>query len=103
MANRFELFSRIRLVRGRSRPLTKVVVLCAIVLSTVTLLSLQVALRSAEDQTDALRDQAAYLEQEKNRLQNNIAALGSVDSAERIAEEELGLGYPDSIVFQPVG
>ena len=89
MANRFDFFKRIRLVRGRSHPLTKIVVLCTIVLSSATLLTLQLALQNAQDQAQSLKD--------------HISQLGSVDSVERIAEEELGLVYPDSVIFQPEG
>ena len=103
MANRFDFFKRIRLVRGRSHPLTKIVVLCTIVLSSATLLTLQLALQNAQDQAQSLKDQAAYVAQQNDQLKDNISQLGSVDSVERIAEEELGLVYPDSVIFQPEG
>ena len=101
MANRRSPFSRIRLVYKRSRPLTKIVVLCAIVLSTATLLTLGWKHENALAQISALKDQAAQLEQENNRLEDYINALGSVDSVERIAQEELDLVDPDTVVIQP--
>ncbi len=93
--------SRIRLVYKRSRTSTKVVVLCAIVLSTVTLLSLRASLLETQARTDALRDQAAQLEQENENLSDKIGELGSVDSVEDIAKEELDLVNPDTTIFQP--
>ena len=41
------------------------------------------------------------LERENEELQQNIDALGSVESDERIAQEELGLAYPDTVILQP--
>lgn len=101
MANRNNLFRRIRLVYKRSSILTKVVVLCAIVLSTATLLTLRWSLLDTQAQAEVLKSQAAQLEQENNRLEAYIADLGSVDSVERIAREELGLVDPDSVIFLP--
>ena len=46
-------------------------------------------------------DGAAQLEQENDRLQDKIDILGSVDSVEQIAREQLGLEYPSGIIFNP--
>ncbi len=94
-------FARVRLVYKRSKPLTKIVVLCAIVLSMVTLLSLRQQLLDTQTIMDSLKDKASQLEQEKGQLEDKIDDLGSVDSVEQIAKEELGLVDPDSIIFQP--
>ena len=93
--------SNIRLVYKRSSRLIKCVVLCAIVLSTVTLLTIQIQLQSAQARRDALQNQAAQLEQENGQLEENIDDLGSIDSVEQIAKDELGLVDPDSIILQP--
>ena len=101
MAKFTGLLSRVRLVYKRSSTLTKVMVLCAIVLSTAALLTLHWILADTQAQTDALRSQAAQLEQENSKLEEQIDALGSVDSITDIAENELGLVDPDTIVIQP--
>ena len=103
MANRNHPLRHIRLVYRRTPIAIKVVVLSAIVLSTATLLTLRGGLLNAQAQTDALRNQAQQLEQEKEKLEEYINELGSVDSVDRIAEEELGLVDPDSVIFQPNG
>lgn len=101
MENRSEFFSRIRLVYKRSSTVTKVLVLCAVVLSTVALTGLHLAIADAQAQTEAIRNHAAQLEQENQRLEQKIDALGSMESVEQIARDELGLADPDSVIFQP--
>ena len=101
MASRGNPFSRFRLVCKRSRPLTKIVVLCAIVLSMVALLAIRQQLLDTQAMKDALKDKAAQLEQENGQLEDKIDSLGSVDSVEQIARDELGLVDPDSVIFQP--
>ena len=54
----------IKLVYKRSSNVTKIVVLCAIVICTAALLILGGAIRDAQAKTDALREQASRLEQE---------------------------------------
>ena len=96
-------FSKIRFVYKRSKPLTKVVVLCAIVLSMVTLLALRQQLLDAQTLKDTLKDQASQLEQENGQLKDKIDSLGSIDSVEDIAKEELGLVDPDTVIIDPEG
>ena len=96
-------FSRIRLVYKRSKPLTKIVVLCAIVLSMVTLLAIRQQLLDAQALKDSLKDQASQLEQDNGQLKDKIDALGSVDSVEDIAKDELGLVDPDTVIIDPEG
>ena len=92
---------RIQLVFRRSHPLTKVVALCAVVLCIAALLTLRGAILDSRRRTEALRNQAALLEQENQQLQENISMLGTVESIERIAREVLGLVDPDTVIFTP--
>ena len=101
MANRDNLFRHIRLVYHRSRTLTKAAVLAALVLSMAALVTLGIARQNAKDQAAKLREQAIQLEQENVRLEQYIDDLGSVQSVERIAAEELGLVDPDTVIIQP--
>lgn len=101
MAHKKSIFSRIRLVYRRSSPLVKCVVLAMIVLSTAALIALGAAIQTERQQTEALRQQAAWLEQENQRLDKSIAELGTVQSVKRIATEKLGLVDPDTIIFTP--
>ena len=102
MAKRKNPFRRIRLVYRKSSPLLKCVVLATIVLCTVALVTLSITIRNTRRETDALRAQAAQLEEENQLLQQHIAELGTIQSIKRIATEELGLVDPDAEFFYPV-
>lgn len=92
---------RVRVVFYRSRLLTKIVVLAAVVLSMVALISLWSAISCVRESTRALRSQALQLEQGNDALQQNIDALGSPQSIAQIAQKELDLVFPDTVLFQP--
>ena len=102
MANRKNPFRRIRLVYRRSSTLLKCAVLAVIVLSTAALLTIHFTIGQTRQETEALRQQAARLEQENRQLTEAIAEVGTVQSIKRIAMEELGLVDPDSRFFDPV-
>lgn len=93
--------ARIRLIYKRSSRLTKIAVCVAVLLSTAALLALHSATLDAQAKADALRDQAAQLEQENNKLEDKIENLGSLDSVEQIAQEELGLVDPSTVIIEP--
>lgn len=100
MAKLRKFLSRIRLVYRRSSPLTKCVVLAAILLSTVTVITLGAVRREAQAQTEALRQEAAVLEQENQELRDSISILGTVESVKQIAKDVLGLVDPDTVIFE---
>ena len=101
MAHQNKKYSSIRLVYKRSSTLTKVLVLVAVVLSTVTLLGLRSLIMEAEAQNAALLGQAAQLEAENAKLEQNINSLGTLDSVIQIARDELGLEEPDTVILVP--
>lgn len=101
MANWIAKLKRIRIKYRRSSTLTKTVVMSAIVLSMTALLILHITADATRQKTDDLTDQAAQLEQENEQLEENIDGLGSADSVEQIAKDELGLVDPDTVVIQP--
>ncbi len=94
---------RIRFVYRRSSNFTKTVVATALLLSVVALVTLGIATENARQQAQALKDQAAQLEQDNDRLEENIDSLGSADSVDQIAQDELGLVDPDTIIVKPEG
>lgn len=96
-----KLISRIRLVFRQSSRLTKTVVLSAVVLSMAALLTLHLTINATQARAEALKDQAAQLEQENDQLEENIEGLGSADSVEQIAGDELGMVPTDAIVIKP--
>ena len=96
------ILGRFRLVYRRSSPLLKITVLVLLVVCITALLTLRVALLQTNDRYEQLRQHAAQIEQENQRLEQSILELGTVQSAKQIASEVLGLVDPDSIIFQPV-
>ena len=99
MAKRKNPFSRFRLVYQRSKPLTKVAVAVVIVLSMAALISLGAAQRSAEKRAAEVYADALALVQENDALREDIAMLGTPESVEKIAREELDLVKPGTVFF----
>ena len=91
----------IRFIYRRSSPLTKCVVLVALILSTLALIALRVGIQSQQGQQQKLQEQTAQLEYENYQLAKQIAEIGTVESVKRIATEELGLVDPNSQFFTP--
>lgn len=100
MANIHEFLNRFQLRYRRTPTLNKVVLAAAIVLSSVTLISLRLGHWEAEAQLAELQQRAAVLEQQNEELRQDIDALGTTDSIREIAREELGLVAPDTIIFE---
>ena len=101
MAEIKDFLKRIKLVRRRSSNLSKIVVIVTIVLCMGALGTLRLAMNKIENQTEDLRSKAAALEEENRILEERIQDIDSVQSVKDIAEEELGLVSPDTVVFQP--
>ena len=101
MSERTHPNRRVRLVYRHSKPLTKLVVAAAILLSAVTLFCLRRAQDSVRFQTVELLEQAQVLEDRNRQLEVDIALLGTPLSVEKIAREELGLVQPGTVFFQP--
>lgn len=90
-----------KLVPKRSSRATKIAVCVAIVLSVVTILVLHASTLDAQEQVEAWRTKAQQLEQEKQRLEDKITNLGTLEGIKDIAQDELGLTDPDSIIIEP--
>lgn len=99
MAKRKNPFSRIRLVYRRSKPLTKMVVTVAIVLSMAALISLGIAKHAANQRVNELQKQTQALAQENEQLQEDISKLGTLESIQKIAREVLDLVMPGTVFF----
>ena len=101
MSQQHSQYSRVRFVYKRSSTLTKVLVLSAVVLSTVTLLGLRHRIQKTEEQIAAMQSQIAREQEENEKLEQNIDALGTLDGVIQIAKDELGLEDPDTIILVP--
>ena len=100
MTNIRSFLKRFRLQYRRTSALNKVVIAAAVVLSSVTLVSIRLAQWDAEDQLNRLRQQAALLEQQNENLRQDIDELGTNDAIREIAQEKLGLVDPDTIIIE---
>ena len=92
--------SRFQLQYRRTSTLNKVAIAVAIVLSSITLLALQQVKREKNERFANLSRQAAALSQSNDELRQDIDELGTADSIRQIAQEELGLVDPDTIIFE---
>ena len=95
------LLSRVRLKYRSSSTITKTVVMSAIVVCMLALLTLQIANTAKEKKLEADRQKAAQLEQENNKLGDNIDKQGSAESVDQIAKDELGMVPTDAVVIVP--
>lgn len=95
-------FRPVRVVFQRSSTTLKIFLIAALLISTVTLLTLRGMLLAEQQKAEALRQQAIALEQENEELTRKNAMLGSVESVKELAMELLGLVDPDTVIFEPV-
>ena len=101
MAAQFKIGRKFQIVFRPSTTLLKIVVIVLIVFSTAALIALSWVRQSIQVQTEDLRQEAMALEQENRDLENKIGILGSVQSVEEIAQEELGMVKPNTIIINP--
>ena len=99
MANRNKTKVKLRL--RKSGPLVKIALIAVVVISIVALLLIRSALLDTQKETDGLRDQAAALEIDINKLRQDIRDLGTVEGIIRLAREKLGLVMPSTVVISP--
>ena len=100
MADIHAFLSRFQLQYRRTPALHKVVVAVAIVLSSMTLISLRLGHWESKAKLRELQQRAAVLEQENQALRDDIDRLGTTESIRDIAQEELGLVDPDTIIIE---
>ena len=92
---------KIKLIVRPSSTLLKVVVILLIVFSTAALIALSWVRQSIQTQIQDMKSEALYLEGENADLKDKISILGSVQSVEQIAQEELGMVKPDTVIINP--
>ena len=92
---------KLRIEWRSSSKLLKLVVAALIVFSMAALLALGWMGKGIAERTQAQKDAAAALEQENADLREKIDGVDTVQGIQNIAEEELGLVDPDTILIQP--
>ena len=83
----------------KSSLLVKLVILILVVYATVTLVSLRKQITEKNEQEAILNSSIAATQQENNRIQDSIDALGT----EAVARDKLGMVDEGDIVFYDVG
>ncbi len=79
----------------------KIILTILILFSIVALIALRWVHNGILFQIDALKDEASGLEHANEVLDQKTQELGSVQSIQDIAKEELGLVDPNTIVIDP--
>lgn len=88
-----------KLVLVRSTKAVKLLAVLVVLFSVVALVALGWVRGSIQDLTEEKRQQAAALEHENAELVEKKAQLGSSDSIQDIAQEELGMVNPDTVLI----
>ena len=99
MANEKIPLRNIQITFQKSHPLVKVAVICAILLFSAAMISLRISQREIEKQTAQMEREAAQLIEENEELAEKIDDVGSVQSIQDIAQEELDMVFPDTVFF----
>lgn len=79
----------------------KIILTILILFSIVALIALRWVHNGILTQIDDLKEEASELEHANEELEQKTQELGSVQSIEDIAQEELGLVDPDTILIDP--
>ena len=79
----------------------KIILTILILFSIVALIALRWVHNGILTQIDDLKDEASELEHANEVLDQKTQELGSVQSIQDIAQEELGLVDPDTILIDP--
>ena len=87
----------------KSSLLVKLVILILVVYATVTLVSLRKQITEKNEQEAILNSSLAATQQENNRIQDSIDALGTDAGVEAVARDKLGMVDEGDIVFYDVG
>lgn len=90
-----------RVIWKHSTPVLKMLICTLLVFSVLALAALSWVKLSVQAQTQELQNQAAQLEGANRKLSDRITDMTSDDAVRAIAEEELGLVSPDTVLIQP--
>ena len=82
-----------------SPPVLKVMLIVVILLSMATLGTLRLVHSGIQAEIEELKDEAAELEYANEQLDEKTENKDSVDNVQSIAQEELGMVDPDTILI----
>ena len=92
---------KIKLVVRPSSAVLKIALVALIVFSMAALISLSWVRQSILAKTEAMRQESAALVQANAELRDKITELGTVQSVQDIAQTELGMVDPNTVVIVP--
>lgn len=92
---------KVQIVWRSGSKLLKILVIVLIVLSTAALAALWWVQHDVTRQTEKMREEAAAIEYENEKLEQKIEDLGSAQSIQDIAREELGMVSADTVLIHP--
>jgi len=99
MAEKSLFSGRVRIVFRQSKPMVTVMVVIAIVFSLAAMGILGWSIYDMHRQTEKMRSEAAALEYENEELRRKAQQVDSVQGLLEIAEEELGLVDPNTVII----
>lgn len=86
----------------RPSPLSlKILLIVLILLSMVALIALRWVTNNIRQETENLREEAAAVEYENEGLEEKIDEVDSVQGVQNIAEEELHMVDPNTVIIDP--
>ena len=101
MANKSTPPKQVKVEVRPASNILKIILIVLILFSIVALISLRWVHSGILTEIDALKDEASGLEYANEVLEQKTEELGSVQSIQDIAKEELGLVDPDTILIDP--
>ena len=101
MAEKKNPLKNAKVVVRRSPATLKIALIVLILLSMAALFALRWVHTGILAETENLRDTAAELEEANADLQQKTEDIGSVQSVKDIANEELGLVDPNTVIINP--
>lgn len=99
MEERENPFSGVQVKFRRSPPALKIALILLIVFCMAALIALRWVQNGIRQETQDMLQEAAALAQENELLEEKTDALDSIQSVEDIAQEELDLADPNTILF----
>ena len=103
MEGREKTFRNIKLIVRPSPPVLKIVLIVLIVLSMAALVTLGWVRSSIQADTEKMRQEAVALIDGNAELNDKLSQTGSAQSVQDIAEAELDLVDPNTIIIDPNG
>ena len=101
MPERTITLGKVQIIWRHSSLLLKTLVIVLIVFSMAAMAALGWVRLSIQNQTGQMLAEAAALEEKNKALNQRIQSIDAVDTIQSIAEEELGMVTPDTVLIRP--